>query len=82
MQLNGINLQPKIGSDFNVQYGTMDNNVTNKSTMEGATNPSAQNFNQGRINQTANPDKMAENIAKYEAAQSNVATLNRQFFGL
>lgn len=82
MQLNGVNLQSKFGTDFNVQYGTMDNSVTNKSTMEAATNPSAQNFNMGRINQAANPEKMAEQIAKYEAAQSNIASQNRQFFGI
>lgn len=82
MQLNGINIQPKFGSDFNVQYGASENSVTDKSTMEGSENPAAQNYNQVRANQVSNPDKIAEQIAKYETAQSNIAAQNRHFFGL
>ena len=70
MQLNGINIQPKIGSDFQAQYGE-GNTVNSASTMQQAANISAQNYNQDRVNQNANPAKIAENISKYETAQGD-----------
>ena len=41
MQLNGINLQPKIGTDFIAQYGEGNSTVA-ASTMAHAYNPSGQ----------------------------------------
>jgi hypothetical protein len=71
MQLNGINIQPKIGSDFQTQYGQVDTAI-NANTMVQVSNPSAQHYNQTKVTQNTNPEKIAENIAKYETAQGNM----------
>ena len=79
MQLNGINIQPKIGSDFHTQYGE-GNSVNAENTMQQAASPTAQNYiSQVRINQTANPDKIAEDYSKYSNSQAN---LNRLYHGI
>ena len=70
MQLNGINIQPKIGTDFQTQYGQVDSAI-NASTMTQAASPSAQHYNQTKVTQNTNPEKMAENIAKYDTAQGD-----------
>ena len=70
MQLNGINIQPKIGSDFQAQYGAVDSAI-NANTMVQVSNPSAQHYDQTRVTQNTNPEKIAENISKYETAQGN-----------
>jgi hypothetical protein len=72
MQLNGISIQPKIGSDFAAQYGEV-GSALNANTMAQASNPSGQQYNQVRVNQNSNPEKIAEQIAKYETAQGNYA---------
>lgn len=71
MQLNGINIQPKIGSDFQTQYGQVDTAI-NANTMVQVSNPSAQHYDQTKVTQNTNPEKIAENIAKYETAQGNM----------
>lgn len=78
MQLNGINIQPKIGIDFNAQYGEGNNTVA-ASTMNQAAAPSAQFYNTDRVTQNSNPEKIAENIARYETAQGNYM---KQFHGI
>ena len=79
MQLNGINIQPKIGSEFQTQYGE-GNTVNAASTMQQAASPSAQMYNnQARINQTINPEKISEDFAKYSNSQAN---LNRLYHGI
>lgn len=70
MQLNGINIQPKIGSDFQAQYGAVGSAI-NANTMVQVSNPSAQHYDQTRVTQNTNPEKIAENISKYETAQGN-----------
>lgn len=79
MQLNGINIQPKIGSDFQTQYGD-GNTVSAANTMHQAVSPTAQNYtNQERVNQNSNPDKISEDFSKYSNSQAN---LNRLYHGL
>ena len=78
MQLNGINLQPKIGTDFIAQYGEGNSTVA-ASTMAHAYNPSGQFYNTDGVTQNTNPEKIAENIAKYETAQGNYM---KQFHGI
>ncbi len=72
MQLNGINIQPKIGSDFTAQYGEV-GSALNANTLAQASNPSGQSYNQAKVNQNSNPEKIAENISKYAVAQGNYA---------
>lgn len=71
MQLNGINIQPKIGSDFQTQYGQVDSAI-NANTMVNVSSPSAQHYNQTKVTQNTNPEKIAENIAKYDTAQGDM----------
>jgi len=79
MQLNGINIQPKIGSDFQTQYG-QGNTISAMNTMRQASSPTAQNYNnQERVNQNSNPDKISEDFAKYSNSQAN---LNRLYHGI
>ncbi len=63
-------LQPKIGVDFSTQYGGYENLVAS-STMANASMPSSQFYNTARVTQNSNPEKIAENISKYETAQGN-----------
>lgn len=70
MQLNGINIQPKIGSDFQAQYGQVDSAI-GANTMVQASSPSAQHYNQTKVTQNSNPEKIAENISKYDTAQGD-----------
>ncbi len=77
-QINGITLQPKIGSDFALQYGEAASSVAS-STMTNASAPSAQFYNTTKVTQNSNPEKIAENIAKYDTAQGNYM---RQFHKL
>lgn len=69
-QINGITLQPKLGSDFALQYGEAASSVAG-STMTNASAPSAQHYNISKVTQNSNPEKIAENIAKYDIAQGN-----------
>lgn len=77
-QINGITLQPKIGSDFALQYG-VSGSAIDASTMTNASAPSAQFYNTEKVTQNSNPEKIAENIAKYDTAQGNYM---RQFHKL
>ena len=79
MQLNGINIQPKIGSNFQTQYGE-GNSVNAVSTMHQAITSTAQIYNnQARVNQNSNPDKVFEDFTKYDNSQAN---LNRLYHGI
>lgn len=73
-QINGITLQPKIGSNFALEYGEAASSVAG-STMTNASAPSAQLYNTTRVTQNSNPEKIAENIAKYDTAQGNYMKL-------
>lgn len=75
--MNGISIQPKIGSDPFAQYGVGNSSVAN--TMTNATNASGQFYDTSRVTQNSNPEKIAENISKYETAQANQM---RQFHGI
>lgn len=68
MQLNGISIQSKIGSDFQTQYGQVDTAI-HANTMVQASNPSAQSYDKTKVTQNTNPEKIAENISKYDTAQ-------------
>ena len=70
MQLNGINIQPKVGSDFAAQYGEA-NSVNNASTMANANAASSQMYNNDKITQNHETDKTPEQITKYAVAQGN-----------
>ena len=70
MQLNGINLQPKIGSDFAPQYGEA-SSVNNATTMQNANAALSQMYNNDKVTQNHETAKTPENIAKYAAAQAN-----------
>jgi len=68
--INGISLQPKIGSDFALQYGESASSVM-ANTMANTSAPSAQFYDTTKITQNSNPEKIAENLAKYDIAQGN-----------
>ena len=78
MQLNGITIQPKIGSDFQTQYGQADTAI-NANTMVQVSAPSAQHYDMTKVTQNTNPEKIAENITKFEIAQGNMM---KMFHGL
>ena len=79
MQLNGVNIQPKIGSNFQTQYGE-GNTVNAASTMHQAISSTAQIYNnQARVNQNSNPDKISEDFGKFDNSQAN---LNRLYHGI
>ena len=46
-------------------------NIVNANTMVQVSNPSAQHYDQTKVTQNTNPEKIAENISKYETAQGN-----------
>jgi len=69
MQLNGINIQSKIGSDFFTQYGE-GNSATAASTMVNMISPSAQSYNTDRVTPNMDSSKLAENLARYDTAQA------------
>ena len=74
MQLNGINIQTKIGADFRTQYGE-GNTINGGSTMEQAVNPTAQHHNLGRVNPDTQSEKISEKIAQYFVAQADMMRL-------
>jgi len=78
MQLNGISIQPKIGSDFATQYGEATSSI-DANTMAQVSNPSGQMYNQSKVNQNSNPEKIAEDFNKYSNSQAN---LNRLYHGI
>ena len=70
MQLNGINIQPKIGINFTAQYGEA-NSVNNPTTMTNTNIPSAQMYNNSSVPQNHETDKTPEEITKFAIAQGN-----------
>ncbi len=70
-QLNGITMQPKIGSDFITQYGDS-NSATAATTMANVTNPAAQNYNIDKVTANTDSANIAHNLAKYDTAQPTI----------
>lgn len=68
MQLNGINIQPKIGSDFAAQYGEA-NSVNNPTTLQNANAAQSQMYNNDKVTQNHETPKAPENIAQHAAEQ-------------
>lgn len=73
MQLNGINIQPKIGSDFAAQYGEA-NSVNNATTMQNTNAAQAQMYNNDKVTQNHETSKTPEKIDDYATAQANAMT--------
>jgi len=78
MQLNGINIQPKIGSNFAAQYGEA-NSINNASTMANAGASSSQMYNNDKVTQNHEADKAPEEITKFAVAQGDIM---RAFHGI
>ncbi len=68
-QLNGITMQPKIGTNFAAQYGEA-NSATAASTMANVSSPSAQSYNIDKVTANMDASKLAENLARYDTAQA------------
>ncbi|MCM1338126.1 MAG: hypothetical protein NC191_00460 [Muribaculaceae bacterium] len=74
MQFNGINIAPKIGTDFNTQYSVPDTGLTNNTTIQ--TSP-AHNLHQvkfegketDKLNEFANCDIFRQNGLKQNLAK-------------
>ena len=70
MQLNGINIQTKIGTNFAAQYGET-NSVNDANTMAAANSSSAQMYNNDKVTQNHETDKTPEQITKFAIAQGD-----------